>query len=151
MINNCLYNFWYSWSKSQSTNFLNKIICRQFDFHDIKLLFEQQNDNSKKNIIRKTNKNEQRWIVFFFIEFFLYLQYYLVRCTNPFYQVLTIFVNHNVDFILQNMLKTQLKMLYKKILWSIVINKWSTETNSKNHKKQNNRLYNDCTIKLCES
>ena len=26
---------------------------------------------------------------FFFIEFFLYLQYFLVRCTNPFYRVLT--------------------------------------------------------------
>ena len=49
------------------------------------------NDNSKKNIVQKMNI-KKKWTAmncFFFIEFFLYLQYLLVRCTNSFYQVLT--------------------------------------------------------------
>ena len=36
-------------------------------------------------------------------------------------------------------------------MWSIAIDKWLIETNSTNHEKQNIELYNDCTIKFCES
>ena len=52
----------------------------------------QQNDNSKKNLIQKINIKKKKQIAmncFFSIEFFLYLQYLLIKCTNPFYQVLT--------------------------------------------------------------
>ena len=71
--------------------FNQKNICRQFDFHDIKLLYKQQMTIQKKNIVQKNEykKKMDSDGIFFFIEFFLYLQYFLVRCTNPFYQVLT--------------------------------------------------------------
>ena len=50
---------------------------------------------------------------FFFIEFFLYLQYFLIRCTNSFYQVLT-----NVK-IIKNKLIKQLKCYANIQSWMI--------------------------------
>ena len=45
----------------------------------------------KKNHTKnKYKKKKQWWIVFFFIKFFLYLQYFLIKCTNSFYQILTL-------------------------------------------------------------
>ena len=46
----------------------------------------------RKRYCTKDEYKKKRWTAvdcFFFIEFLLYLQYLLVRCTNPFYQVLT--------------------------------------------------------------
>ena len=71
--------------------FKQKNVCRQFDFHDIKLLSEQQMTIQRKRY-RTKNEYKKKWTAmncFFFIEFFLYLQYLLIWCTNPFYQVLT--------------------------------------------------------------
>ena len=72
--------------------FKQKNVCRQCDFHDIKLLFKQQNDNSKKKYRTKNEykKKLNNCKLLFFLEFFLYLQYFLIRCTNSFYQVLTL-------------------------------------------------------------
>ena len=69
MISDCLYNFWYSWSKSQSKIFLNK------KTYVDNLIFMISNgcpnnrwQSKEKNIVQKTNikrKNGQRRIVFF--------------------------------------------------------------------------------------
>ena len=54
--------------------FKQKNVCQQFDFHDIKLLSEQQNDNPNKNIVRridikkKINSDE---LLFFFHQILL--------------------------------------------------------------------------------
>ena len=72
--------------------FKQKNVCRQFDFHDIRLLSEQQMTIQRKKYHTKNGYKKKRWTAmdcFFFIEFFLYLQYLLIRCTNSFYQVLT--------------------------------------------------------------
>ena len=54
MINDYLYNFWYSWLKSQSTNFLNWKKCMStiwFSWYQI--VVRTINDNSKKKVSYK--------------------------------------------------------------------------------------------------
>ena len=68
--------------------FKQRNVCRRLGFHNIKLLFKQQKEkiSYKKQLYKKKpNKDE----LFLFTEFFLYLQYFFIRCTNSFYQVLT--------------------------------------------------------------
>ena len=66
------------------------------------------------------NKHKKKWTAmdcFFFIEFFLYLQYLLIRCPNPFYQVLTC----KFFWILQILLNSTNLFGFCKFFWILQI------------------------------
>ena len=134
MINDYLYNFWYLWSKSQSTNFLNK------KTYVDNLIFMISNccpnnkwQSKEKNILRRMNIKKKRTAVdcFLVIEFFLYLQYLLVWCTNSFYQVLTIHVKTKIIDFAKFVIRSENKTITSSInLWFTIINlfywKWQS-------------------------
>ena len=85
---------------------------------------------TQKKKYRMKNEYKKKWTAvncFLFIEFFLYLQYLLVRCTNSFYQVLTNGLQHvatkfmqffHVDLFLNSeATKFHLNIVHQNVWW----------------------------------